>query len=50
MKQRLIDILNKYGYPVMLQGSLNPEEESFWKKLVSYGGVYLLNISHLLEI
>lgn len=26
MKQKLIDELSKFGYPVYLQGSLNPEE------------------------
>ena len=26
MKQKLIDILSKFGYPVFLQGSMNPDE------------------------
>ena len=44
MKNKLIALLGKYGFPVFLQGTLNPEQEypetfiTFWTDNVGDGG------------
>ena len=44
MKNKLLTVLNKFGYPVFLQGTINPEQAypetflTFWTDAVDDGG------------